>query len=119
MGIINLFIIMMLLQMLSGYFEGKKIQKYYHQLIKRGNVLVGRYRGNFLSGALVMFVLDNDMNVLEYHIRQGVSIFSKFHQTCLTVPIDIDELNIKGNKQLVKAIEQAKTYLPKKESLSI
>lgn len=116
MGIINLFIIMMLLQMVSGYFEGKKIQKYYHQLIKRGNVLVGRQHGHFFSGALVMFVLDNDMNVLEYHIRQGVSIFCEFRQTCLTVPMDIDEINIKGNKQLVKAVEQAKTYLPQKDS---
>lgn len=115
MGIVTLFIVMMLLQMLAGYFEGQKVQKYYRQLIKKGNILVGRQNGYFLSGALIMFVLDNDLKVREYHIRQGVSIFSGFHQTQLDVPTDIENVNIKGNKQLKKAIAQAKSYLPKKE----
>lgn len=116
MGIVTLFIVMMLLQMLTGYFEGKKVQQYYRQLIKKGNVLVGRHNGYFLTGALVMFVLDKNLKVLEYHIRQGVSIFSGFHQIQLDIPTDIENINIKGNKQLGKAIAQAKSYLPKKEA---
>lgn len=115
MGIVTLFIVMMLLQMLAGYFEGKKVQQYYRKLIKKGNVLVGRQNGYFLSGALVMFVLDKDLKVLEYHIRQGISIFCGFRHIQLDVPTDIESINIEGNKQLEKAIAQAKSYLPKKE----
>lgn len=112
MGIVTLFVVMMLLQMAATYFESQRVQQYFQTLKQRGNVLVGKKRGYFFSGSIVLFVLDNNYQVLEYHIRQGVSVFSRFHATILETPTNFGNLSIKGNKQLQQAIEQAKSYLP-------
>lgn len=111
MGLVTLFVIMMMMQMGSSYVESRKINQYFYQLKQRGNVLVGKKSSYFFAGCIIMFVLDDQLQVTEYHIRQGVSVFSQFKVTLLNRPTNINNLKINGNHQLQQAIAHAKSFL--------
>ena len=81
MNIVPLIIIFMLaflLQYLLSFKQMKDFNYHYSYLRKQGRVAIGVIKGGFKAGAIAMFSIDDNGNVIEFRYLQGVTIFSRF-----------------------------------------
>lgn len=116
MEIVTLFIVVMIIQMFISGQEVRKTRQYFMLLNERGNVLAGNHKSFFGSGTIVMFLLNDDMEVLELHIRKGITAFSKFKVEILNEAQSIYDYNYQGDKSIEKAVAHAQEQLPSQES---
>jgi len=79
--LILLFIILLasgfLLQSILGVFQIKNFNKHYSELRKVGRVAVGRSKGIFRSGVVLMLALDPKANIIQAEKMQGLTIFAR------------------------------------------
>lgn len=67
-----------LLQCLFGLMQIKNFSKAFSPLRKKGRVAIGRESGILRAGAIVMFAIDEEGNIIEGKRMMGVTIFAKF-----------------------------------------
>jgi glucitol operon activator protein len=117
--LILLFIILLalgfLLQSVLGVFQIKNFNKHYSELRKVGRVAIGRSKGIFRSGAVLMLALDAKANIIQAEKMQGLTILAicKRVQSLEGQPLlYMDEDAIKGmDPFLRKALKDAqRTY---------
>ncbi|MFP7254427.1 transcriptional regulator GutM [Terribacillus goriensis] len=116
---ILLFIILLavgfLLQSILGVFQIKNFNKHYAELRKVGRVAIGRSKGIFRSGAVLMLALDAKANIIQAEKMQGLTILARckrVHKLEGQPLLYIDEDVIKSvDPFLRKALKDAqKTY---------
>lgn len=70
-------IIMWILNFLFGLFQVKDFNKNYIELRKLGKVAIGRKRGYFTAGTIVLILINNEGIVVSSRKVQGVSVMAR------------------------------------------
>ena len=78
--IAGLLLLSYLLQCFFGLMQIKNFSKAFNPLRKKGKVAIGRFNGAFRAGAIVMFAIDDEGNIIEGKKMIGVTIFAKFKE---------------------------------------
>ncbi|MCF1585873.1 transcriptional regulator GutM [Tetragenococcus koreensis] len=103
-----------LLQAILGFQQIKHFNNIYQSLRKKGKVAIGRRKGKFKAGTLILFAVTDKGQILDARKMQGVTVLAKFHSMPQYIGEDIhylDKYNSlvrKENKLLQQAMENAR-----------
>lgn len=67
-----------ILQTIFGYLQIRNFNKIYQDIRSRGKVAIGRKSGKIRAGTIVFFGIDNDGQIFDAYLMQGVTVLSKF-----------------------------------------
>lgn len=67
-----------ILQFLMQMVQMKSFNKYYIKLRKIGRVAIGKAKGGFHAGAIVMFAIDQEGVIVEGCFMRGFTMFARF-----------------------------------------
>ena len=65
-------------QTVLGFWQFKKFNNHIRDLRREGRVAIGRARGHFAAGVLILFVIDDDCKILRGEIMEGRTVFAGF-----------------------------------------
>lgn len=66
-----------IIQGLLSFWQLKHFNQRFKLLRKDGRVVVGKSKGRFSAGVVLMFCLDPDCNIIKGEKMEGISIFAK------------------------------------------
>ncbi|WP_332633517.1 transcriptional regulator GutM [Halalkalibacter flavus] len=66
-----------LVQSFLGFFQIKNFNKHYALLRQKGRVAIGRRRGFFKAGTVLLIAINKGNKILEVRKMQGVTVFSR------------------------------------------
>ena len=75
---VALAVVVWIAQTVLGLRQFKKFNAHLKALRKEGRVAIGRARGHFTAGVLVLFVIDSDCRILRGEIMEGRTVFAGF-----------------------------------------
>ena len=76
--LVALAVIVWVLQTVLGFYQFKRFNNHLKNLRKEGRVAIGRARGRFSAGVLVLFVIDANCKILKGEIMKGRTVFAGF-----------------------------------------
>ncbi|WP_067139782.1 transcriptional regulator GutM [Oceanivirga salmonicida] len=76
--IIILLLISFILQYIFTFMQIKNFNIFYSKLRKNGKVAIGKKKGGFRAGAIVMFSLNSNNEILDGAYMQGVTVLARF-----------------------------------------
>jgi len=97
-----------------GFRQFKKFNNHIKELRQEGRVAIGRARGHFAAGVLILFIIDDQCRILRGEIMEGRTVFAGFspfeHFNGLTLFELSQDLckGIKLSKQQTAAVISAK-----------
>ena len=106
-----------------GYLQIKNFNREFIDLRRKGKVAVGRKKGSFVSGSVVLFLITDEGEIIEGKLLYGTSVlarvrdFNKFNNRTLA-SIKSDELKgVKGplKKSILDAKKNYEFFLTEKE----
>ena len=65
-------------QTVLGFRQFKKFNNHIKELRQEGRVAIGRARGHFMAGVLVLFIIDDECKILRGEIMEGRTVFAGF-----------------------------------------
>ena len=65
-------------QTVLGFWQFKKFNAHLKALRREGRVAIGRARGHFTAGVLILFVIDSDCKIIRGEIMEGRTVFAGF-----------------------------------------
>ena len=65
-------------QTVLGFRQFKKFNNHIKELRQEGRVAIGRARGHFMAGVLILFVIDDQCKILRGEIMEGRTVFAGF-----------------------------------------
>ena len=65
-------------QTVLGFRQFKKFNNHIKELRQEGRVAIGRARGHFMAGVLVLFIIDDQCKILRGEIMEGRTVFAGF-----------------------------------------
>lgn len=65
-------------QTVLGFRQFKKFNNHIKELRQEGRVAIGRARGHFSAGVLVLFVIDDQCKIIRGEIMEGRTVFAGF-----------------------------------------
>lgn len=71
-------VIVWILQTVLGFWQFKKFNAHLKNLRQGGRVAIGRARGRFSAGVLILFVIDSNCKILRGEIMKGRTVFAAF-----------------------------------------
>lgn len=71
-------VVVWILQTVLGLWQFKKFNAHLKNLRKIGKVAIGRSRGRFSAGVVVLFVIDEQAKILKGEIMEGRTVFASF-----------------------------------------
>ena len=75
---IALAVVVWIAQTALGFWQFKKFNRHLKDLRKLGRVSIGRARGAFAAGVLILFVIDDQCTILKGEIMEGRTVFAGF-----------------------------------------
>lgn len=75
---IALAVFVWILQTVLGFWQFKKFSNHLKQLRGEGRVAIGRARGHFSAGVIVLLVIDNYCRIIKGEIMEGRTVFAGF-----------------------------------------
>ena len=69
---------MWVLQLVLSILQFRRFAAHVRELRREGRVAIGKAKGRFAAGAIVLFVIDGDCNILRGEIMKGVTVFAGF-----------------------------------------
>lgn len=98
-----------ILQFIFASIQIKDFNKNYKILRKIGRVAIGKYKGAIFAGAIAMFAIDENGNIIEGSYMSGVSILARFKKIDVLNGENIGDINkdLDLPKPVKKAIENA------------
>ena len=75
---VALAVVVWIAQTVLGFRQFKKFNAHLKELRKEGRVAIGRARGYFTAGVLVLFVIDSECRILRGEIMEGRTVFAGF-----------------------------------------
>ena len=75
---VALAVVVWIAQTVLGFRQFKKFNNHIKELRREGRVAIGRARGYFSAGVLVLFVIDDDCRILRGEIMEGRTVFAGF-----------------------------------------
>ena len=80
-----LFILAFVMQYALTLVQMKSFKVSYNKLRKKGRVVIGRKKGAYRAGSIVMMAIDDNDYVIETEYMQGTTVFARFKKLdCLT-----------------------------------
>lgn len=101
-------------QILLGFQQIKHFNQVYQELRGLGKVAIGRRPGKIRSGTIVMFAIEDEGEILDARLMQGVTVMSKFKKVEQYIGCDIHYIDKyhplvqKENKLTQFAMENAR-----------
>ena len=71
-------VVVWIAQTVLGLRQFKKFNNHLKDLRQEGRVAIGRARGRFMAGVLVLFVIDLNCKILRGEIMEGRTVFADF-----------------------------------------
>lgn len=71
-------VVVWIAQTVLGLRQFKKFNNHIRELRREGRVAIGRARGYFTAGVLVLFVIDSDCRIQRGEIMEGRTVFAGF-----------------------------------------
>lgn len=68
------------LQTIFAYIQIRNFNKIYQNIRSRGKVAIGRKSGKVRAGTIVFFGINDDGQIFDAYLMQGVTVLSKFKQ---------------------------------------
>lgn len=98
------------LQALLGLLQIKNFSKEVVSLRKQGKIVMGKAKGGFYAGTVLVLVLGANNKIINAKKMQGVTVFSRMKEISIFNNMTLDELNkkretLKLNRGLTKALE--------------
>lgn len=104
-------VLMWLLQCILGIWQFNKFNRRFKELRAEGRVAIGRAKGRFVAGAVVLLCIDKECNIIKGEKMQGTTIFAgikKFNRFNSMNLLEINEMCCQGlDKQTTKAVLNA------------
>ena len=82
-----------ILQTVLGLWQFKKFSNHIKELRKSGRVAIGRARGRFLAGVIVLLVIDNYCRIIKGEIMEGRTVFAGFKEFNILNGLTLFELS--------------------------
>ena len=76
---VALAVVVWIAQTVLGFWQFKKFNRHLKDLRKLGRVAIGRARGRFAAGVLILFVIDDECRILKGEIMEGRTVFAGFN----------------------------------------
>ena len=71
-------VVVWIAQTVLGFRQFKKFNNHIKELRQEGRVAIGRARGYFSAGVLVLFIIDDECRILRGEIMEGRTVFAGF-----------------------------------------
>jgi glucitol operon activator protein len=112
---------MWILQGLLGFWQLRHFNQHFNLLRKEGRVVVGKTKGRIMAGAVVMFCLDKDCNIIKGEKMEGISVLARMRPfpSCNSLNLlEIEEDNLSGlgrptTKAVMNALENYRAFINK------
>lgn len=82
-----------ILQTVLGLWQFKKFSNHIRDLRGSGRVAIGRARGRFLAGVIVLLVIDNYCRITKGEIMEGRTVFAGFKEFNILNGLTLFELS--------------------------
>ena len=69
---------MWVLQLVLSILQFRRFASHVKEMRREGRVAIGKAKGRFVAGAIVLFVIDAECNILRGEIMKGVTVFAGF-----------------------------------------
>jgi len=115
---------MWMLQGLFGFWQLRHFNQQFNRLRKEGRVVVGKSKGRFLAGVVLMFCLDKDCKIIKGEKMEGISIFARmkpFHSCNNLNLLEMEEEKISAlgratSKAVMNAIENYRAFMAQEKN---
>lgn len=87
-----------ILQSFLGWIQMRNFTKELIKLRNKGKVVIGKAKGGFYAGTVIILVLGERNIIVEGKKMQGVTVFSKMKNFTLFNNISIEDLKTKSEK---------------------
>lgn len=87
--------------------QATNYSKFYGAMRRRGQVAIGKQKNLLVSGAIVMFLLDDDGRVVEGVRMSGVTVFSRFRRFDAFDGQLLAQLRPEGHRELPGSVRAA------------
>ena len=82
-----------ILQTVLGLWQFKRFSNHIRDLRSFGRVAIGRAKGGFLSGVIVLLVIDNYCRIIKGEIMEGRTVFAGFKEFNILNGLTLFELS--------------------------
>ena len=86
-------VVVWILQTVLGLRQFKKFSNHIKELRNLGRVAIGRARGRFLAGVIVLLVIDNYCRIIKGEIMEGRTVFADFKEFNILNGLTLFELS--------------------------
>lgn len=122
-GLIVLAIVMWILQTVLAIRQFNQFNRHIKELRKSGKVAIGKAKGKIRAGAIVMFLIDDDLNIIKGEIMNGFTSLARIKEFNKFNGINLMDLNLDMCKGLGKQVAEAvvatrKDYLDYQEMVA-
>lgn len=95
-----LFVIAFIMQYAFTLIQMNSFKVSYRNLRRKGRVVIGKKKGAYRAGAIVMMSIDDSNNVIETEYMQGTTVFARFKRLDSLNGYNIDEIDSKLCEEL-------------------
>ena len=71
-------VFMWVLQLVLSILQFRRFAAHVKVMRREGRVAIGKAKGRFVAGAIVLFVIDGECRILRGEIMKGVTVFAGF-----------------------------------------
>ena len=71
-------VLMWILQLVLSILQFRRFAAHVKEMRREGRVAIGKAKGRFVAGAIVLFVIDPACNIVRGEIMKGVTVFAGF-----------------------------------------
>lgn len=115
--------LMWILQCILGLWQFNKFNRRFKELRMEGRVAIGRAKGRFVAGAVVLLCIDKECNIIKGEKMQGTTIFAgikPFHTFDRMNLLAINEaccqeLDKQTAKAVLNAVHNYKAFVEKEQ----
>lgn len=88
-----LFILAFIMQYVFTFIQMKSFKVSYKNLRKKGRVVIGKKKGAYRAGAIVMMAIDDNNYIIDTEYMQGTTVFARFKKLDCLNGYNIETIN--------------------------
>lgn len=112
---VALAVVVWILQTALGFWQFKKFSNHLKQMRAEGRVAIGRARGQFSAGVIVLLVIDNYCRIIRGEIMEGRTVFADFKPFNVLNGLTLFELSDELCKSLKLSFQQSVAVISAKK----
>lgn len=101
------FVLVYIIQLILGLRQAKHFAAVFSELRRRGRVAIGKRKGLFSAGALVMFRIDDEGTIVEGRRMTGVTVLARFRPLTDFDGQQIATLAVRGDRRYSAGLRSA------------